>query len=353
MNLSEKMKRDWNRRAQHHAQFWIATEDYHSEIAFTRSGEATAQALLQRIHRHHSSSWRVLDIGCGIGRVLKALAPYFKELVGVDVSSEMIAQSKVWLKNYPNITTHETSGIDLQDFPDNHFDLVYSYVAFQHMPRPVFERYLEETHRILQPHGYFLFQLPLGSFSDTSPEDTIGIRRYTVLELCEKLHRNGFSIDLAAPNSPKNLTQVPDHDFIMTRNHKDSLPEFKNSSLPWLDLGPVSDEFSPFELHLYSYFADRRITEGYPQEAIKTLQDLVKHNPGHLSGWLHLTTIFVETGQITLALLTLNELRALHPQYEKSHYTLQQLQIKLNMDTINPAEHMVRESSSTSALPNS
>ncbi|MGD9852747.1 MAG: methyltransferase domain-containing protein [Nitrospirales bacterium] len=341
MNLSEKMKRDWNRRAQHHARFWIATEDYHSEAAFTRSGEATAQALLRRLHRRHSSSWRVMDIGCGIGRVLKALAPYFKELVGVDVSSEMIAQSKAWLENYPHITTHETSGIDLQDFPDNHFDLVYSYVAFQHMPRPVFERYLEETHRILKPHGYFLFQLPLGSFLDTSPEDTIGIRRYTVLEVCDKLHRNGFSIDLAAPCSPKDLAEVPDHDFIMTINNKEgrSLPGLHNSSLQWLELGPISDEFSHFELHMYSHFADRHFAEGHPQEAIRTLQDLVEHNPGHLSAWLHLTTLFVETGQINQALFTLNELRALHPRYEKAQHTLQQLLTKFpatSMELIEP-----------------
>ena len=55
----------------------------------------------------------MLDIGCGIGRVLKHLAPYFQELVEVDVSSEMIAQSKIWLADHPQITTYETSGFDL------------------------------------------------------------------------------------------------------------------------------------------------------------------------------------------------------------------------------------------------
>ena len=47
MNVSEKMKRDWNQRAQHHARFWIATENYQTEEVFAQSGQDTAQALLE------------------------------------------------------------------------------------------------------------------------------------------------------------------------------------------------------------------------------------------------------------------------------------------------------------------
>ena len=47
MNISQKMKRDWNQRALHHAQFWIATEKYQTEEVFAQSGQDTAQALLE------------------------------------------------------------------------------------------------------------------------------------------------------------------------------------------------------------------------------------------------------------------------------------------------------------------
>lgn len=199
---------------------------------------------------------------------------------------------------------------------------------------------LQEVHRILKPHGYFLFQLPLGTFSDTCPEDTIGIRRYTVLELREKLRRNGFSIDPAEADRPMDLAHVPDHDFIMTRNNEidRSFPEFQDSSLQWLELGPLSNEFSPSELRMYSHFADRLFVEGHTQKAIRTLQNLVEHNPHHVSGWLHLATLFVETGQIDQALFTINELRALHPRYEKAHYTFQQLLTKFSAASTVPIE---------------
>jgi len=38
MNIAEKMKRDWDQRAEHHARFWIATENYQTEEVFANLG---------------------------------------------------------------------------------------------------------------------------------------------------------------------------------------------------------------------------------------------------------------------------------------------------------------------------
>ena len=154
------MKQDWDRRAKHHSRFWIATQDYQDEEVFARSGQATAEAILAVLQPYRQPSWSVLDIGCGIGRVLRPLAPHFGHLDGVDVSAEMIRQSKIWLRDLPNVDTFETSGVDLHVFASDHFDLVYSYIAFQHMPRPVFERYLGEINRVLGPWRLFSVSNP-------------------------------------------------------------------------------------------------------------------------------------------------------------------------------------------------
>ena len=323
MNISEKMKRDWNQRAAHHARFWIATENYQTEEVFAQSGQDTAQALLEAIKGLYQPSWKVLDVGCGIGRVLKPLAKHFHALVGIDVSPTMIAQSKAWLSEISNVATFETSGMDLHEFEDESFDLVYSYVAFQHMPRPVFEQYLGEINRVLTPEGYLAAQLPIGPYSDEPIEDTIGIRSYPIQEIKQKLRSNG--LDFFNPPdvhlSSTNIDQPTDHRFhIIKKIHtiKPALP------VKWAQLDNPQHP-SPLDMHLYESYADDCRELGRPQEGIRTLQSLVHRHPEHLSGWLRLAALLLETGQVQQALSTMKELTALHPRYQEGQVILQKL----------------------------
>ena len=323
MNIAEKMKQDWDQRAQHHARFWIATENYQTEEVFAQSGQETAQALLKTIAGLHQPSWKVLDIGCGIGRVLKPLATHFQTLIGIDVSPTMIAQSKSWLAEHPHVSTFENSGVDLREFKDQSFNLVYSYVAFQHMPRPVFEHYLLEINRVLLPEGYLAMQLPIGQHSDEPIEDTIGIRSYSFKEIAQKLQRNGLTFCNKSHGQPTEttLTQPIDHGFhlikkIQTIQHPTTVKwvQIKNPQHP-----------SPLDMHLYETYADDCIKSGRPQEGIRTLRSLVQQNPQHLLGWLQLAALLLETGQVQQAVTTLQELTALHPRYQEGQASLQRL----------------------------
>lgn len=323
MNIAEKMKRDWDQRAQHHARFWIATENYQTEEIFAQSGQDTAQALLDALTGLHQPSWKVLDIGCGIGRVLKPLAKYFHALVGIDVSSTMIAQSKAWLSNYAHVTTFATSGVDLREFNDQSFNLVYSYVAFQHMPRPVFEQYLGEINRVLSLDGYLAMQLPIGQYSDVPIEDTIGIRSYSIQEIEQKLLNNGLAFCNKSDGPPTSTTtnQLCDHRFHIIKKIKTIQPVIRAK---WVQLEHPQHP-SPLDMHLYETYADDCVKLGNPQEGILTLQSLVHRNPKHLPGWLRLAALLLENGQVQQALHTLQELTALHPQYQEGHATFQKL----------------------------
>jgi SAM-dependent methyltransferase len=324
MNIAEKMKMDWNQRAQHHAQFWIATENYRTDEDFGQSGDTTAKALLAALGGLYQPSWKVLDIGCGIGRVLKPLAKNFQALIGIDVSSTMIAQSKIWLSELPHITTFETSGVDLQIFEDQTFNLVYSYVAFQHMPRPVLEQYLGEINRVLTPDGYLALQLPIGENCDVQIEDTIGIRSYPFSEIERKLSDNGLAfLDKTAFDEASLHSHLPfDHRFHVIQKIQSKIPDLK------VEWAPIQHPHhsSPLDIHLYETYAENCVKLGKAQEGIQTLESLVQRNPEHLPGWLRLTTLFLECGYVQQAIRTLENLTTLHPQYHEGQAILHRLQ---------------------------
>ena len=90
---------------------------------------------------------RVLEIGCGAGRITRALANVFGEVHGVDISGEMIAKAREVSKRYPNAHVYQNNGLDLSVVPaDQPFDFAFSLFVFQHIPSyEIIENYLHEV----------------------------------------------------------------------------------------------------------------------------------------------------------------------------------------------------------------
>lgn len=109
---------------------------------------------------------RVLDFGCGAGRLTQALAAHADEVVGVDVAPAMLATARrLSPPENCRFVLNETS--DLSAFESGGFDLVYSELVLQHLPARVIEAYLGEFLRVLAPGGVALLQCttrPLWTF---------------------------------------------------------------------------------------------------------------------------------------------------------------------------------------------
>ncbi len=101
---------------------------------------------------------RALEFGCGAGRFLRYFEAHFKEVWGVDVSEEML---KLASQHNPRCKFHLITAMDLGFFPDDHFDLVYSFLVLQHLPaESMIASYLKEFIRVLRPGGVAAFQIP-------------------------------------------------------------------------------------------------------------------------------------------------------------------------------------------------
>jgi SAM-dependent methyltransferase len=106
---------------------------------------------------------RALDFGCGIGRLTRPLAEHFARVTGMDVSPTMIdAARENEAKKSPQSGVLEylvNAGTQLPG-EDGTYDLVYSSITLQHIPKAAALRYLKEFVRVLKPGGIAVFQLP-------------------------------------------------------------------------------------------------------------------------------------------------------------------------------------------------
>ena len=163
-----KMKKEWDARSKLDTLFVISTEHSENYEDFWQSGMDDIKSILdidgsrfEKItHQKEPKKMRILEIGCGIGRLLIPMSEIFGQVMGVDISSEMIHKGKKHLENIQNCQIFENNGIDLSEFSDNYFDFCFSFIVFQHIPeKKIVEKYISEVSRVLKPNCLFRFQV--------------------------------------------------------------------------------------------------------------------------------------------------------------------------------------------------
>jgi ubiquinone/menaquinone biosynthesis C-methylase UbiE len=195
----EKMRQDWDARARENARYFVATarNDW-SDEEFFRSGEkAVSEDILTDMTNicqgKDPRAMRVLEIGCGAGRLTRALSNVFGEVHAVDVSGEMVELARRAVADRPGVHVYQNNGCDLSIVPAQEFDFAYSAIVFQHIPsREIIENYVREVHRLLRPGALFKFQVQGDSRVESSPDDTwLGVS-YSDQAATEMAHRCGF-----------------------------------------------------------------------------------------------------------------------------------------------------------------
>jgi SAM-dependent methyltransferase len=198
--ILEKMRQDWDARARENARYYVATakEDW-TDDEFFASGERTVAEeietdMINICQGKPPAEMRVLEIGCGAGRVTRALSKRFGEVYAVDVSGEMAAQARRALADRPNAHVFQNNGTDLSVLPDGlQLDFAFSSIVFQHIPsREIIESYVREVNRLLRPGALFKFQVQGDASMKTEPDDTwLGVP-FSDQEAVEMAHRCGF-----------------------------------------------------------------------------------------------------------------------------------------------------------------
>jgi ubiquinone/menaquinone biosynthesis C-methylase UbiE len=120
-----------------------------------------AQVLAQAdLHGLVTGGDRVLDFGCGAGRLTRPLAERFALAVGVDITEEMLELAEQDNPVASRCRFVRNTAPDLAQFGDGEFDMVYSSIVLQHLTPALTQGYLAEFARVLRPGGSLICQLP-------------------------------------------------------------------------------------------------------------------------------------------------------------------------------------------------
>ncbi len=100
---------------------------------------------------------KVLDFGCGIGRILEYDFLLNADYYGVDISPNMIKNARQKWQNRPHTTFYVYDGITLP-FESETFDYILSTWVFQHIIEDnKLKQLIAELAKLLRPEGSLLF----------------------------------------------------------------------------------------------------------------------------------------------------------------------------------------------------
>jgi ubiquinone/menaquinone biosynthesis C-methylase UbiE len=111
-----------------------------SEQAFTKffdTGKEHIEFILNLVKEHIAPDFkpsRALDFGCGVGRLVIPLSSACSSIVGIDVSDSMLQEARKNAQRMGITNVDFIKGDDTLSGVSGTFNLVHSYIVFQHIP---------------------------------------------------------------------------------------------------------------------------------------------------------------------------------------------------------------------------
>ena len=162
MPTVESIRSFWNEKAKENAYWYVSSAVSYDKPRdldeFWQSGGRIWTQLKEIIGYRPGRSDCVAEIGCGVGRLSRAIACDVRHVDAFDISDEMldIAQQA----RLRNVTFHRAQGFGLGQLADCSAEVVLAYCVFQHLPSiDALSAYLNEMVRVAKPGGIIAFSL--------------------------------------------------------------------------------------------------------------------------------------------------------------------------------------------------
>jgi trans-aconitate 2-methyltransferase len=141
-------------------------DDVNEGWKYFHNSELQRQWAWHLLASHHFSGHeRVLDFGCGDGKITAEVAHFLShgEIVGVDISTPMITFARRCFPHayYPNLTFEKSDDLEFnRPFSGKKYDVIYSLCVFHLVANPI--QILKNLRECLTDNGKLLLVIPSG-----------------------------------------------------------------------------------------------------------------------------------------------------------------------------------------------
>ncbi len=153
----------WDARAREDAFYFVNSTLTYGDPElerFWQSGPDDLEMIEAKLGVKLGAGAEVVEIGCGVGRMTRALAERGVRVRALDVSREMLELAREHNPGLDGVRWVHGDGASLAGIDPESADACISYVVFQHLPDPALTlAYVREMGRVLRPGGWAAFQV--------------------------------------------------------------------------------------------------------------------------------------------------------------------------------------------------
>jgi SAM-dependent methyltransferase len=158
-----RMRRFWDARAKEDAFYFVDNRLVYGDPDLDRfwaGGPEALEAMERRLGARVEPGHDIVEIGCGVGRLTRALRSRGRSVRALDVSAEMVDRARALNDHLDGVEFIVGDGVSLAPIGSASADVIQSDVVFQHIPDPAITLgYVREMGRVLRPGGFAMFQV--------------------------------------------------------------------------------------------------------------------------------------------------------------------------------------------------
>lgn len=168
--MKNKTDFDWEEWGKHDPYFGVISSDQYRKNNlnekvlndFFNTGKLHVENLLDLISQNYNEKFipnTVLDFGCGVGRLTIPFSEIANQVVGIDISSSMLALAKQNALERNSRNTEFLISDDELSLVTNKFSLVHSYIVLQHIPPVKGEKIVIKLANKVETNGFLALHI--------------------------------------------------------------------------------------------------------------------------------------------------------------------------------------------------